>query len=61
VDKFYTVRLIPERRDSLWRISEYQEIYGDPLAWPRIWRRNRKLVQNPDLIYPGWKLIIPPQ
>jgi nucleoid-associated protein YgaU len=61
VDKFYTVRLIPQRRDSLWRISEYQEIYGDPLAWPRIWRRNRKQVQNPDLIYPGWKLIIPPQ
>jgi len=57
----YTVRLIPERRDCLWRIAEYKEIYGDPYRWPSIWRRNRKLIQNPDLIYPGWQLVIPPQ
>ncbi|HTP58891.1 MAG TPA: hypothetical protein VMM82_08240, partial [Spirochaetia bacterium] len=55
----YTVRLIPERRDCLWRIAEYQDIYGDPFQWPRIWRRNRKLIQNPDLILPGWQLVIP--
>jgi nucleoid-associated protein YgaU len=57
----YTVRLIPDRRDCLWRIAEYPEIYGDPYMWPAIWRRNRKLIQNPDLIYPGWQLVIPPQ
>jgi nucleoid-associated protein YgaU len=57
----YTVRLIPERRDCLWRISEYPDIYGDPYLWPKIWRRNRKLIQNPDLIHPGWQLVIPPQ
>jgi nucleoid-associated protein YgaU len=57
----YTVRLIPERRDCLWRIAEYPEIYGNPYLWPKIWRRNRKLIQNPDLIYPGWQLVIPPQ
>jgi nucleoid-associated protein YgaU len=57
----YTVRLIPERRDCLWRIAEYPEIYGDPYLWPKIWRRNRKLIQNPDLIYPGWQLVIPLQ
>jgi nucleoid-associated protein YgaU len=56
----YTVRLIPERRDCLWRIAEYKDIYGDPYKWPNIWRRNRKLIQNPDLIYPGWQLVIPP-
>lgn len=61
VDKFYTVRLIPERRDCLWRIAEYPEIYGDPLLWPMIWYRNRRLVQNPDLIFPGWQLVIPPR
>lgn len=55
----YTVRYIPERRDSLWRIAEYDFHYGDPFRWPRIWRRNRNLIQNPDLIYPGWQLIIP--
>lgn len=57
----YTVRLIPERRDCLWRIAEYQDIYGDPFQWPKIWRRNRKLIQNPDLILPGWQLVIPPR
>lgn len=57
----YVVRLIPERRDCLWRIAEYDYIYGNPYLWPRIWRRNRKLIQHPDLIYPGWKLVIPPK
>lgn len=57
----YVVRLIPERRDCLWRIAEYDYIYGNPYLWPKIWRRNRKLIQHPDLIYPGWKLVIPPQ
>ncbi len=57
----YTVRLIPERRDCLWRIAEYPEIYGNPYLWPAIWRRNRKLIQNPDLIQPGWLLVIPPE
>jgi nucleoid-associated protein YgaU len=57
----YTVRLIPDRRDCLWRIAEYNDIYGDPYRWPNIWRRNRKLIQNPDLIFPGWQLVIPAQ
>ncbi len=61
VDKVYTVRLIPGNRDSLWRISEYDSIYASPWDWPKIWKRNQKLIQNPDLIYPGWQLIIPPQ
>ena len=55
----HTVRLIPDRRESLWRIAEYPQWYGDPFLWPRIWRKNRDLIQNPDLIYPGWQLIIP--
>jgi nucleoid-associated protein YgaU len=57
----YVVRLIPERRDCLWRIAEYDFIYSNPYLWPKIWRRNRKLIQHPDLIYPGWKLVIPPK
>jgi nucleoid-associated protein YgaU len=57
----YTVRLIPDKRDCLWRIAEYKDIYGNPHLWPKLWRRNRKLIQNPDLIFPGWQLVIPPQ
>ena len=59
VQGVYTVRLIPGRRDCLWRIAEYDYIYGDPFLWPKIWRRNRELIRNPDLIHPGWQLIIP--
>ena len=61
ITQVYTVRLIPERRESLWRIAEYDFIYGNPWLWPQIWHRNRKLIQNPDLIYPGWQLYIPPR
>ena len=60
VDYIYTVILNEEKRDCLWRISEKDEYYGDPLLWKSIWERNKKLIQDPDLIYPGWKLIIPP-
>jgi len=37
----YTVRLIPERRDCLYRIAEYPEIYDDPTQWPKIYRSNK--------------------
>jgi hypothetical protein len=55
----YKVRLIPEKRDCLWRISEYSYIYGDPFLWPRIWKANKTIILNPDLIYPGQVFLIP--
>ena len=55
----YTVRLIPEKRDCLWRISEYSYIYDTPFLWPRIWKANKAKILNPDLIYPGQVLDIP--
>ena len=42
-------------------IAEYNYIHANPYMWPKIWRRNRKRIQHPDLIYPGWKLVIPPK
>lgn len=57
-EQVYTVRLIPERRESLWSIAEHE--YGDPLLWRKIWERNRELIQDPDLILPGWRLYLPP-
>lgn len=56
----YTVRLIPGRRESLWRIAGYDFVYGDPRLWRKIWERNRELIEEPDLILPGWHLYIPP-
>ncbi|MEO0255476.1 MAG: LysM peptidoglycan-binding domain-containing protein [candidate division WOR-3 bacterium] len=48
-----------KKGDFLAKIAEYPFIYGTYKAWPRIWRANRDLIKDPDLIYPGWKLKIP--
>ena len=61
VNEVYTVQYRPELRDCLWRIAGFEEIYDNPYLWPKIWRRNRRIIQNPDLIYPGQQLVIPPQ
>ncbi len=58
----YVVRLIPERRDCLWRIAEYSFIYNNPLKWPVLYEANKKTFKNPsnpDLIFPGQVLVIP--
>lgn len=57
----YTVGTWAENRDCLWNIAKKPEIYGDPFQWPRIWRANIPPIQNPDIIQPGWVLIIPPK
>jgi nucleoid-associated protein YgaU len=61
VSDFYTVTWREVNTDCLWRISSYDFIYDNPFLWPKIWRRNKKIIQNPDLIYPGQVLIIPPK
>lgn len=40
----YTVRRIPERRDCLWRIAEYEDIYNNPLEWPKIYESNKDVI-----------------
>ncbi|HEY9055127.1 MAG TPA: hypothetical protein VIO60_09940, partial [Rectinemataceae bacterium] len=58
----YVVRLIPERRDCLWRIAEYAFVYNNPLKWPVLYEANKKTFKdpsNPDLIFPGQVLVIP--
>lgn len=42
--------------DTLWDIS--QTFLKDPFFWPFIWKANT-YITNPDLIYPGNKLVIP--
>ncbi len=58
----YKVRLIPQRRDCLWRIAEYAFIYNNPYKWPVLYKANKatfKDPSNPDLIFPGQILVIP--
>ncbi|MDA3808823.1 MAG: LysM peptidoglycan-binding domain-containing protein, partial [Spirochaetaceae bacterium] len=52
---------IVKKHDTLWAISAKKEILNNPFLWTKIWRRNNQLIENPDLIYPGQKLIIPPK
>ncbi|MEJ5245233.1 MAG: LysM peptidoglycan-binding domain-containing protein [Bacteroidota bacterium] len=56
----YTVGTWAENRDCLWNISGKMEIYGDPLQWPKIWQANTDQIRNPDIIFPGQVLKIPP-
>ncbi len=49
----YTVR----RGDSLWRISERH--YNAGRLYPKIFRANRKIIRDPDLIYPCQRVRVP--
>jgi hypothetical protein len=46
------------RGDSLWRISGKSRIYGDHFRWPLLYIYNKGLIQDPDLIQPGWGLTV---
>lgn len=43
--------------DSLSKIAK--KFYGNANSWKRIFEVNRDVIDNPDLIQPGWKLRIP--
>lgn len=49
------------RGDSLWRISKSRNIYNDPYQWEKIFKANQDKIENPNLIYPGQELVIPPK
>jgi nucleoid-associated protein YgaU len=45
--------------DSLSKIA--RKYYGDASQWRRIFEANREQIEDPDLIQPGWQLVIPAQ
>ena len=47
-----------EKGESLWAIAG--RVYGDPKLYPRILTANRGRIANPDAIFPGMTLDIPP-
>lgn len=53
--KYYTV----VKGDTLSKIAK--ELYGDAMKYPVIFEANKPMLTNPDLIYPGQVLRIPPQ
>jgi nucleoid-associated protein YgaU len=52
--QFYTVK----KGDYLSKIA--REVYGDAKKYPVIFEANRPMLRDPDLIYPGQVLVIPP-
>lgn len=51
---FYTV----QKGDYLSKIAK--SVYGDPMKYPVIFEANKPMLSDPDLIYPGQVLRIPP-
>ncbi|MBI4861995.1 MAG: LysM peptidoglycan-binding domain-containing protein [Candidatus Riflebacteria bacterium] len=49
---------VVQKGDSLSAIA--QRFYGSYFLWPLIFQANRDKIANPDLIYPGQVLVIPP-
>ncbi|MGC2424277.1 MAG: LysM peptidoglycan-binding domain-containing protein [Nitrospirota bacterium] len=49
----YTIK----KGDTLWDISKRR--LSDPFAWPRIWKDN-PFIHDPDLIFPGQVIKLPP-
>lgn len=43
--------------DSLSKIAKTH--YGDASKWKDIFEANKSIIKNPNLIYPGWALILP--
>ena len=52
--QFYTVKM----GDYLSKIA--REVYGDARKYPIIFEANKPMLKDPDLIYPGQVLVIPP-
>ena len=48
------------RGDHLWGIAKKKEHYGNPFAWPIIYKANRDQIKDPDLIYPDQVFKVPP-
>ena len=51
--KEYTIR----KGDTLSKIARNE--YGNANEWRKIYEANKDVIKNPDLIYPGQKIVIP--
>ncbi|MGH2566932.1 MAG: LysM peptidoglycan-binding domain-containing protein [Bacteroidota bacterium] len=57
----YTVGTWSKDRDCLWNIAKKPAVYDNAFLWPKIWQGNKEQIKNPDIIWPGQKLRIPPK
>lgn len=45
--------------DWLSKIASMRKVYHDGAQWPMIYEANKEKISDPNLIYPGWVLLIP--
>ena len=57
VGKLYDVK----KGESLWRIAGHKDVYNDPTKWQKIYQANKNKIANPNIVYPGQRLVIPPE
>jgi len=57
IPRVHTVGTWAKDRACLWNIAK--KLYGNAWLWKKIFNTNKNKIKNPDLIYPGQKLIIP--
>lgn len=55
--KATTKTYVVKSGDTLWGIAK--AYYGNGAEYPKIFNANRNIIKNPNLIYPGQKLVIP--
>ena len=60
--RYYKVRPTPDDRDSLWKIAEFDFVYGDGSKWLILYEANKerlKYPKNPNIILPERIIEIP--
>ena len=45
--------------ENLAMIADREQVYGDPLMWPLIYKANRDQIKNPEEIFAGQEFMIP--
>ena len=51
------MKYVVKSGDTLSKIAK--ELYGDSNRWREIFEANKDQIENPNLIRPGWELLIP--
>jgi hypothetical protein len=60
--QYYVVLPWAQTADCFWNIAGRSYVYNDPLLWENLYQANKNdipIPNNPDLIYPGMKMLIP--
>ncbi|HKJ69942.1 MAG TPA: LysM peptidoglycan-binding domain-containing protein [bacterium] len=52
-------KYVVQRGESLARIAGYGEVYGDPFQWQKLYDANKRVIMDPNTIYPHMILNVP--